>query len=342
VDGRQAGERAAAGERALRSADVESVYRLLRLALPGAGAARAALARVLAAADAPGDELPAGESPRAGALLELVLRRLAVELAHPADRPPPQPAPAAAVARSERAHAGFHSEAAHAEVEPLRAALGDAATGVSAETLQVLVRALPAANRAVVALRVLYEVGEERVAATLRRTVEEVRRLERAGLDEIRGRLVREHAREGRALLLASKPLPRLRPLPVRADGLAVIQGTRVLVEPMPSANLFEMALRALQRIVERFRRHRDELDPSDDEAHGERRSHAPLDPTPTTQPFARPRPTPSMEPHRAPKPTPGTSVHRTPRSTPSTERLSNPGHAISSGARTHGWTARR
>lgn len=133
------------------------------------------------------------------------------------------------------------------------------------------------------------------------------------------------------------RALLRLIPLPVSADGVAVVQGTRVYIETDAPSGLLAALLKLLERLEGRLRDVLQLPDPTDDDV-GETHKHPPLTPTPTTQPIRRPRATPSLEPHRIPKPTGGTAVHRcSPQGTPSTQRLSaHPRSGVASGSRTN------
>jgi DNA-directed RNA polymerase specialized sigma24 family protein len=224
-------------------------------------------------------------------------------------------------------------------IGPSNAPFGEGPTDA---TLLVLVRALPAASRCALALATLYGLPAAAAARFLELDAARFRQLHSDALNSIHRTLHEYAQRQLRGAVLASKHAPRLRPLPVAANGTTVIRGTRVYVDPNAPTSLVGALLRLLARLQERVRHSLHLPDPGDDDV-GETHNHQPLDPTPTTQPIRKPPPTPSLEPHRMPKPTGGTAVHRrSPQGTPSTQRLSARPRPLSSGARTsYSWRSR-
>lgn len=208
-------------------------------------------------------------------------------------------------------------------------------------TLLVLARALSLPERSALALTTLYGVSPEASAAALGIDGTQVRELESEALRSLHGTLAGYALRQLQGAALSAKAAPRLRPLPVRADGTAVIRGTRVYIDPDAPNGIIGALLKLLARLQERFKHTLHLVDPSDDDV-GKTHNHQPLDPTPTTQPIRKPRPTPSLEPHRMPKPTSGTAVHhRSPAATPSLQRLSARSRPLPSAPSTYSWHKR-
>jgi hypothetical protein len=194
--------------------------------------------------------------------------------------------------------------------------------GPSDSTLLVLVRALPLDQRQALTLLTLYGIGPGQAAEVARRSPDQLEELRLEAVRSLHGTLGSYANRQLHGAVLAPKGAARLRPLPV-FDGMAVVRGTRVYIDPNAPVGMVGMFIKLLERLQERLRHALHLPDPLDDDA-GDSNRHRALDPTPTAKPIRKPRPTPSLEPHRMPKPTRGTGVHRrAPQMTPSTQRLS-------------------
>lgn len=223
-----------------------------------------------------------------------------------------------------------HSIAVTPDFGALRSALNQLgpasspfAEGPTDSTLLVLVRSLPREVRAPLALGVLYRIPDPVAREVLGARAGELQELREQALRLIH-ELLRSYAeRQLRRAALSAKLPPRLVPLPIRIDGVAVVNGARVYIDKGAPTGIVGALLALLARLQERLKDALHLHDLSDDDV-GETHNHQPLDPTPTTQPLKRPRATPSLEPHRMPSPTRGTAVHRqSPGGTPSTQRLS-------------------
>ena len=288
----------------------DRLYTFARLLAPSPQAARRAVTQALDSAQERGHLRP--HDPE---LAWAWLARLALHYLRPRT--------------SMRPDATFGSVRATPDLETLRRALNRLGPSVVAlwqdpsdATLLILVRTLPSEERAALVLGLLYAVPQSAAADALGLSDARFRHLSERALGGVHRKLSHHSKRQLHSASLAARIPPRLRPLPLRPDGVVVVRGPRVYVDPDAPAGPVGALLRLLAGLQRLLSGALCPPDPTDDDA-GETHNHQPLAPTPTAQPISRPRLTPSMEPYRMPKPTSGTAVHRTaPHGTPSIRRL--------------------
>lgn len=304
---------------------------LLRLLAPSASEARGALERAIALADAQ-PRAPRGDADtRWSHMSSLALRQL-----FPLAESSPEPAGGASPLLTSPDLAALREA-----INRIGATASPHGHGPTDPTLLVLIRALPLELRRAVTLGTLYGLPVHEAAAVLGVAPRIVVHRRDEALRSLHDRLRQYASRQLVGVPLSKKAPPRLVPLPVSADGMAVIKGTRVYVDPNVPVGLVGALAKLLARLEERLRHVLHLPSPLDDDV-GKSRRHQPLDPTPTTQPLRKPPPTPSLEPHRMPKPTGGTAVHRrAPQMTPSTQRLSARPRPAAAGSRAYTWQKR-
>src|SRR5581483_928632 len=154
---------------------------------------------------------------------------------------PPQPHAAAAPAMSGRLH--------------------QALRGISDRDLGAMVRALEPRARQAIVLGIMSGLDDATVAAVTGLRATDVPGLQAAGLADI-ARLLQEYDRETEQMgELARKNAYHLRPRPgPMSDGLLVLRGSKLMVEPGPAGGVLTMAIRAFERLLDLLL-HRHRLD---------------------------------------------------------------------------------
>lgn len=292
------------------------LYGLLRLALPTAEEAERALSRILLAAGSIG-----GEPDWGSILTELALEEIAATPLGPVGRLDAAlaggghgPGPLAGVARSER--------------ELMRAL-----RGTGDRRLRVLIRSLDRDQRRVLVVSVICGLGDARAAALFGCDEDSIADLRRVALEALHERLA-EGVEQERALRAEIAAVPyELRDVDAIAshgggtppDGNPAVEGVSVYYQRPPQLNLLLAFRDALKRAIDALRRRDGEgADRGPGLSDRSRKTGAP-DPTPTLQPFERPKDAPSTRRRPRPEAAPGIGGYRTPGPTPSTQPLGNP-----------------
>jgi hypothetical protein len=201
------------------------------------------------------------------------------------------------------------------------------------------VRTLPWPQRQAIALTRVFELSDERAGFNLGLTTTEVDAARETGLATIRELLEHDDLEHIRSAALVRMPAKVIRPIPAGPNGISIIKGTRVYRDVDQPQSLMLLAIKIIERFIDKWRHRHDLEDVFDDDVGDIDKQHSKSpDPTPTMRPMKRPELTPSMARHRMPEPTRGTATHGgRARSTPSTQRLSSPSRS-GGGSWSGGW----
>ncbi|MGH2956874.1 MAG: RNA polymerase sigma factor [Solirubrobacterales bacterium] len=299
------------------------VYGLLRMTLPTAAEVESALSDAFCeAAERASDPLARADPDRwlASIALEQVERRA---------RPSP---PISLEERRRAAHGASRTDRPADAVEAGEATPGpESLAGISDSALSVLIRTLDLHSRQAIVLGVIAGLDDAAVARTIGCEPGEVDGLKRKALGGLAERLG-EHDRREEDLKEQIAAIPyRLRPIPVTdaygrgrgPAGSTAVVGDRVhLDRHAPEQGILALIRRAVKRLADLFRLHRDAADLDHDVGDTSRQKTP--EPTPSLRPFEKPDPTPTTRGYRNPKLSPGVAVYAMPRTTPTTRRLSN------------------